>query len=531
MAKPPTEKEESESGHFEMETESEEDLPKVETPAVFTVSPFSSLQGFSLPQDVIPSVQDPHVPPALPSEAFAPLPNYKRHTLHTPHSRRVSIVKVQPFTHEEDLSNAKSLCWPYIPRRLIAILVILCVLIAVTVVVGIGLGVGLSCSGKFHCVSSPQCISTSALCDGVKDCSQGEDELNCVRVSGRHSVLQLCSGGVWRSVCWKNWTPTLGFSFCTQLGYNSYVNSSSIPLSSVESAFQETVTLDLNLRTPQPVIKTHSNFSLRNVNCISGLVTVLKCIVCGTRPGLRARIVGGNLSTSEQFPWQASLQYQNQYLCGGTLITNQWIVTAAHCVYGFANPSLWSVRVGISEQPVSGAGDLAVATILYHGMYHLESVQYDIALVKLARPLTFNGQVQPICLPNYGEDFRPGSMCWVSGWGATKSGGEVSASLQSATVSLLSTTQCGRQDLSPWSVCAGSLKGGANTCQGDSGSPLAYEDSVWKLVGVASWTRGCESQPGIYTSVIHALPWLQQNMEKEDVIYNTNKGGMTLSFS
>ncbi|KAK1802830.1 hypothetical protein P4O66_021368 [Electrophorus voltai] len=292
----------------------EEDLPTMDTPTVFNISPFSSLQGSSLPQDLGPSAQDPHVP----SEAFAPLPKYKAHALHAPHGRRMSIVKVQPFVHGEDLSDAKSLCWPYIPRRLLALLIVFCAFIAVTLVVGIGLGVGLSCSGKFQCVSSTQCISRSALCDGVKDCSQGEDELNCGK---------LCS---------------------------------------------------LPLFTPCP-----------------------------------------------------------------------------------------------------------------------------------------SGQVQPVCLPNYGQDFRPGSVCWVSGWGATQSGGEVSSSLQSATVPLLSARQCARHGLSSWSVCAGYLKGGSDTCQGDSGSPLACEDSVWKLVGVASWSQGCgrRNNPGIYTSIIQALPWIQQNME------------------
>uniref|UniRef100_A0A4W4HNG9 Peptidase S1 domain-containing protein n=1 Tax=Electrophorus electricus TaxID=8005 RepID=A0A4W4HNG9_ELEEL len=335
------------------------------------------------------------------------------------------------------------------------------------------LSVGLSCSGKFQCVSSTQCISRSALCDGVQDCSQGEDELNCVRVSGRHSILQLSRGGVWRSVCWQNWNPSLGLSS------NSDLTPGGRPW-------------------PRQVL--------------SALKPTAKC---GIRPGLRSRIVRGNMSVSGQFPWQASLQYQSQYICGGSVITKQWIVTAAHCVYGFASPSLWSVRVGISEQPVSGAGDLAVAKVLYHAAYHPERVQYDIALVRLAQPLTFSGQVQPICLPNYGQDFRPGSVCWVSGWGATQSGGEVSSSLQSATVPLLSARQCARHGLSSWSVCAGYLKGGSDTCQGDSGSPLACEDSVWKLVGVASWSQGCggRNNPGIYTSIIQALPWIQQNME------------------
>ncbi|XP_060715834.1 transmembrane protease serine 3 [Tachysurus vachellii] len=515
-------KEEVESGHFEADTNSE-DLPNISTPSVISVSPFSSSAGgrdtSRHPQYFDSNTQDPHVPIGWPAEASNSLPIYKQHTIKTSYnSHRTSIIKVRPFIHGENLSDSRPVCWPVVPRKQLILLMIICLLIGVTLVLGIGLGVGLNCSGKFRCVSTA-CISRSAVCDGVKDCREGEDELNCVRVSGRHSVLQIHSRGIWSSVCWENWSANLGFSACKQLGYNSYVNSTSIPLSSVESAFKKNIVM-ISSRFPihYQTFKIHNSSFLRKVQCVSGLVTVLKCIECGARPNFRTRIVGGNISLSGQYPWQVSLQYQNQYLCGGSLITNQWIVTAAHCVYGFANPSLWTVRVGLTDQPVSGAADLSVKKIFFHSTYHPEGLSYDIALIKLMQPLTFSGQVQPICLPNYDEGFSSGSMCWISGWGATNTSGAVSVSLHSALVPLLSIRECRIPGLSPWNICAGYLTGGTGTCQGDSGGPLACQASVWKLVGAASWVQSCGkmNNPGVYTSVTYALPWIHQTMEEEE---------------
>ncbi|XP_061774568.1 transmembrane protease serine 3 isoform X2 [Nerophis ophidion] len=345
-----------------------------------------------------------------------------------------------------------------------------------------------------------------------------------VRVSGRSSVLQVQREGVWKTVCSEDWNNLLGVSACKQLGYNSYVESFFIPLTSIEQNLQYnlvSISLSHNLSQSQTIqLQNATTFS--KTQCTSGRVTTLKCLECGFRPKYTmTRIVGGNISRPGQFPWQVSLHFNSEHLCGGSIVTSFWIVTAAHCLFGFTNQSMWRVHVGQTEQPVHGAQSLAVEKMIFHARYRPKGLDYDIALMKLSKPLDFDGFVEPICLPNYGEEFEQGTECWISGWGATEDEGETSVFLRSAMVPILSTKTCNQPEvyqglISPWMVCAGYLEGGTDSCQGDSGGPLACEDSsLWKLVGATSWGIGCavRNKPGVYTRITRSLSWIRQHME------------------
>uniref|UniRef100_A0A671M6L6 Transmembrane serine protease 3b n=1 Tax=Sinocyclocheilus anshuiensis TaxID=1608454 RepID=A0A671M6L6_9TELE len=308
-----------------------------------------------------------------------------------------------------------------------------------------------------------------------------------VRVSGKSSVLQVFSRGSWRTVCSEGWDSHLGSVACRQLGYS---RSKTLHTSGKPS------------------------FILPCTNEFSTQIQFVCCgVECGSRPAVRSRIVGGNVSRSELVPWQVSLHYQNQHLCGGSIINERWILTAAHCVYHFDQPLLWAVYAGITDQPLSGSGALSVEKIIYHANYRPAEISYNIALIKLKLPLSFNDQVAPICLPSYGESFEDGQMCLISGWGSTVD--EASVSLHTAQIPLRSSRDCRRLGLTSWNICAGFSEGGAGTCQGDSGGPLACQGSGWTLVGTASWAESCgqKNKPGVYTSISEALTWIQQQME------------------
>uniref|UniRef100_A0A3P8YZ65 Transmembrane serine protease 3b n=1 Tax=Esox lucius TaxID=8010 RepID=A0A3P8YZ65_ESOLU len=379
--------------------------------------------------------------------------------------------------------------------------------------------VGLNCSGKFRCSKSSVCIGRSAQCDAVRDCADGDDELNCVRLSGRSSVLQVNSKGTWRTVCSAGWDSTLGYSACRQMGYSSgrvKVESGCVFLCARAVCACDSV--------------YHWEYVGLNI-----LISLGASAECGTRRMFSSRIVGGDVSKPGQFPWQASLHYRNQHLCGGSVITTTLHTHArartetptAAVILISTDPTFWVVYVGLIDLPVNGVLSRSVEKIIYHAHYQPPALSFDIALMRLKDPLTFNGWVEPICLPSYEEVFEEGKVCWISGWGARVEGGETSVSMHSVQVPVLSNRECNGPEvyndlISPWMVCAGYLDGGKDSCQGDSGGPLACEvSSVWKLAGVTSWGYGCaeRNKPGVYTLIPYALTWIHQQMEVNSTVY------------
>ncbi|KAJ7320600.1 hypothetical protein JRQ81_020111 [Phrynocephalus forsythii] len=345
-----------------------------------------------------------------------------------------------------------------------------------------------------------------------------------VRLSGKKAVLQVFSFGTWRTMCSDDWKEGYGSVTCKYLGFSSFLSSADFPVTAIEDEFQKYfVTPNQWLSADQ--LTSPQNVTYLREECASGNVIVLKCLACGSRSRYSSRIVGGNASLPQQWPWQASLQFQGYHLCGGSIITSWWILTAAHCVYDLYLPNAWSVHVGFVILEENAVNPYVVDKIIYHNNYKPKTMKNDIALIKLANPLALNGLVEPICLPNFGEHFPEGKMCWISGWGANLTfvlkPGDTSETMNYAGVPLISNKVCNHREVyggivAASMLCAGYLKGGIDTCQGDSGGPLVCEDlNTWKLVGTTSFGMGCaeENKPGVYSRITSFLDWIHEQME------------------
>ncbi|XP_059482693.1 trypsin-1-like [Neocloeon triangulifer] len=240
-----------------------------------------------------------------------------------------------------------------------------------------------------------------------------------------------------------------------------------------------------------------------------------KCGVANSR----LRIVGGQETRVNQYPWMAMLSYDGRFYCGGTLINKKYILTAAHCVKGFtANRMkirlLEHNRDSSSETSIV---DRSVAKIIHHNKYNPSTFNNDIALLRMDKEVPIKGNLLPACMPTPGKRFT-NEDALVTGWGKTAENRPVSTVLREVTVPIMSNSKCqsyyGTSQITDNMLCAGFKEGGRDSCQGDSGGPLIVKnESHYQIAGVVSWGEGCArpNNPGVYARVNRYLTWIKSN--------------------
>ncbi|EFX74965.1 hypothetical protein DAPPUDRAFT_56547, partial [Daphnia pulex] len=212
-------------------------------------------------------------------------------------------------------------------------------------------------------------------------------------------------------------------------------------------------------------------------------------------------LVGGTAAAPGEFPFQAALNL-NGGLCGGTLISESIILTAAHCLSGVTANTL-SLRGG------ANAVTRRVRKFVVHGSYNSKTNDNDIALLALSSPIK---NVAFVKLPSASASTYAGNSAVIAGWGTTSSGGRISQTLLKATVTVLENAACNKKyggKITSNMICAAAP--GKDTCQGDSGDPLLVGGVQG---GITSFGYGCADSkfPGVYTRVSNYVDWIKRTL-------------------
>ncbi|NXC77950.1 KLK14 protein, partial [Anhinga anhinga] len=224
-----------------------------------------------------------------------------------------------------------------------------------------------------------------------------------------------------------------------------------------------------------------------------------------------SRIIGGRPCSIFQRPFQVALLKRDQILCGGSLIDAQWVLTAAHCRQPIRD---LKVLIGTDTLRDRTGQVRSIMRIKVHPSYDPRRNDNDFMLLKLNKPVQFSNRVKKIRLATRCP--MGGMYCTVSGWGTIQSpGAKLPRNLQCATIQTFRRDTCARaygNALTQNMFCAGVPQGGIDSCQGDSGGPLVCNGV---LQGVVSWGTavcGRRGQPGVYSNVCRATPWIQNTI-------------------
>ncbi|ELV10065.1 urokinase-type plasminogen activator [Tupaia chinensis] len=252
----------------------------------------------------------------------------------------------------------------------------------------------------------------------------------------------------------------------------------------------------------------------------------------------RFKIVGGEFTIIENQPWFAAIYRRHRggsvtYVCGGSLISPCWVVSATHCFINHQEKKDYIVYLGRSKLNSNTPGEMKfeVEQLILHEGYSADTLAHhnDIALLKIrsntgecAQP---SRSIQTICLPPMFGDAHFGADCEITGFGKENSNDYIyPEQLKMTVVKLVSHQECQQphyygSEVTNKMLCAADPQWETDSCQGDSGGPLVCSiQGRLTLTGIVSWGRECalKDKPGVYTRVSRFLPWIRTHTGEEN---------------
>lgn len=264
------------------------------------------------------------------------------------------------------------------------------------------------------------------------------------------------------------------------------------------------------------------------------VIYFLKCLLCfsalcgrSSEPSVfvARRIIGGQTPRQHSWPWIVSIHKQDEFqstkfICGGSLISDRYVLTAAHCFYNINRLKDYFVLMGSHYLNETHPVRMSIRSIRLHENYDNHLYANDIALIELTCHMSLSTKaIRSICLPPKNIPNYPYDYGIVAGWGSSDENGTTSQTLQQVRLPLISLNSetCKEQIYdNKTQFCAGSSEGGIDACQGDSGGPLMFYDpfrnETWNVAGIISYGYGCAraEHPGVYTRVSMYVDWIEK---------------------
>merc|ERR1712241_11060 len=237
------------------------------------------------------------------------------------------------------------------------------------------------------------------------------------------------------------------------------------------------------------------------------------------------RIVNGQEAPKNAYPFMAAIMRVSSYsnnarqFCGGSLIDESHVLTAAHCIEGFSASDVKTLRIylGAHDIKTGSRSEHRVVRIIKHKDFNPSTLVNDIAILTLETPARMSNSVKTVCLPTVSSTYVNRRVT-VSGWGALSEGGGQPSALHEVDVTVMSNAQCGNNynsripgQIVDSMICAADYN--KDSCSGDSGGPLHLVQSGFRVqVGIVSWGIGCAraDSPGVYTRVTKMMDWIQR---------------------